>query len=148
MICMFLGHKDTPDSVKPYLKEAILKLITERGIKQFYVGNNGNFDFYAQRMLKEIAQTHTEVEYGIVLSYIHECAIGGEQEATLYPEGLESTPLRFCISKRNEWLLKRSDFLIAYVAHKFSNSYKWLERARKRGLHIINLAQTMEKVLF
>ena len=52
MICTFFGHRDTPDTVRPLLREVLLDLIEHHGIKQFYVGNQGNFDAMALRLLK------------------------------------------------------------------------------------------------
>ena len=36
---------------------------------------------------------------------------------TIYPEGLEYTPRRFAISKRTQWMVQQSDYVIAYVEH-------------------------------
>ena len=46
MTCSFFGHRDAPDTVRGILKDTVLKIIDEKGIKKFYVGNNGNFDFW------------------------------------------------------------------------------------------------------
>lgn len=75
-----------------------------------------------------------------MLSRIDEQAIGGEQEATVFCEGMERALPRFAVSKRNDWLLKNADMLIAYVSHRFSNCEKLLSRARKREIRILNLA--------
>lgn len=49
----FIGHADTPYSVKEKLKEAIISLITEHGADTFYVGNQGNFDRMTIHTLEE-----------------------------------------------------------------------------------------------
>ncbi|MBQ3483239.1 MAG: hypothetical protein IJA78_03590 [Clostridia bacterium] len=141
MICTFFGHKDTPIyEIRSALKAVISELIDKTGVLTFYVGNNGNFDFAVQSILKELASEKENIKYSIVLSFIGEHALSGDQDVTVFPEGLEKTPPRFAISKRNEWLIQNSDLVIAYTKYSFSNSCKWVEKAKKRGLTVINLA--------
>ena len=139
MNCMFIGHHDAPSKIKNYLSEAILYL-AKKGIKNFLVGNNGNFDDLTQCVLEELSNEGYNLNFNIVLSRVDEGALSRNQNATVFPEGLENIPPRFSISKRNNWLIKNSSFLIAYVKHGFSNSGKILEKARKKGLYILNLA--------
>ena len=140
MTCIFFGHRDTPISVKNEIEKAIINLI-EQGVDQFYVGNNGIYDLLVQSILKNYAIVRKDFEYSIVLSHVGEIAISGEQEKTILPEGLETVPPKYAISKRNEWMLKKGDLILAYVQHRYSNSYKWFEKARKKGLCVINLAR-------
>ena len=140
MNCMFIGHHDAPSKIKNHLREAILYLVKEKGISNFWVGNNGNFDYLAQCVLEELSNEGYDLNFNIVLSRIDERALSGNQNATVFPEGLENSLPRYSISKRNNWLIKNSSFLIAYVKHGFSNSGKILEKARKKGLYILNLA--------
>lgn len=140
MNCTFFGHRDAPSTIKPRLKETIMQLLNE-GIKHFYVGNNGSFDLLAQESLAELANDGLDIKYNIVLSYINELAMSGNQQATIFPEGQELAIPKFAISKRNEWLLNNSSVVIAYVRYSVSNSYKYIEKARKNGLAVVNLAK-------
>ena len=138
MVCTFFGHKDAPSSIKMRLEEIIEALINE-GVKNYYVGNNGNFDFYVQGVLENIVKKHNDIRFSVVLSTINETAIGTKQKYTLFPEGLENALPKFAISKRNDWMINNSQIVITYVRHNFSNSPKWLEKAKKKGLGVINL---------
>ena len=142
MICTFFGHRDAPETIKNSLKSAIIRLIDEQGVRRFYVGNNGNFDFLAQRVLEEISKEENSLEFAIVLSSPCEKAVWGMQEQTLFPEGLEFSLPRFAISKRNDWLIKNSDFVIAYVKHSHSNAYRWVKKAERRGLKVISISDS------
>ena len=137
MICTFFGHRDTKESIKTELKSTIIKLI-ENGVNCFYVGNNGNFDLLAQVVLLELQKSHN-IDFKIVLSYINERAISENQEATIFPEGLEAVPYRFAISKRNEWLIRHSNYVVSYCTNRFSNCHKWIEKSIKKGLIVICL---------
>ena len=116
-------------------------------MREFLVGNNGNFDFYAQCVLRELKTEGYGICFDIVFSHLGENALSQNQSETVFPEGLEKALPRFAISKRNDWLIKNSSYLIAYVVHTFSNSYKWMQKASKRGLKIINLADQKKKDL-
>ena len=138
MTCTFFGHRDTPDNIKAALKEAIIQQI-EKGVEVFYVGNNGNFDYLAQCILEEICNKHEKIKYFVAISKLGEQAIL-KKAVTILAEGLELVPAKFAISKRNEWLVKKADTAIVYYKHTFSNTYKLAEKAKKRGLKVINIA--------
>ena len=139
MTCGFMGHRDAPNEVKKIM-EAMVDAVIEKGVKDFYVGNNGNFDLYAQQVLERRC-SKTSLQYYILLSFPFEKALSGMQERTLYTEGLEKTPLKFAIAKRNDYLIKKSDVLIVYQKYSFSNCYKLVERALRAGKIVINLAE-------
>lgn len=139
MNCCFIGHSNTPFEIRNKLNEILVGLISE-GVSDFYVGNNGNFDWLVQDLLVNLIKKGHHINLYIVLSYINEESIRAEQKYTLYPEDLDNIPLRFAISKRNDLLIKNSQILVAYVRHHFSNSHKWIDKAKKKGLKIINLA--------
>ena len=139
MNCCFIGHADTPFEIRSKLKDTLTVLISE-GVFDFYVGNNGNFDLLVQDVLIEMIKAGQSINLNVVLAYPNEESIRAEQKYTLYPDGLDNTPLRFAISKRNDLLIKNSQIIVAYVRHRFSNSHKWIKKAKKKGLKIINLA--------
>ena len=49
----------------------------------------------------------------------------------LYSE-IEKVPPKFAIIKRNEWMIDKSDFLIAYVEHNWGGAYRTLECAKRK----------------
>ena len=138
MICTFFGHRDAPFSLKSELKSAINKAIS-MGATTFYVGNNGNFDLLCQQVLSEILKIRDGFNYYIVASHIYEKALFGKQEQVIFPEELEGVIKRFAICKRNEYMLKRSSFVVSYIRTPASNSYKLVEKAKKTGLTVIEI---------
>ena len=138
MICTFFGHKNAPVSVKEALKTEILRLVDE-GVVEFYVGNNGNFDYYVQEVLLYISTIRQDIKFSVVISYLNERVMNKMDNLSLFPEGLEKALPKFAISKRNEWLIKNSDIAIVYVKNRFSNSYKIMMKAIKKGVMVVNL---------
>ena len=124
----------------------IENLITEYGVNVFYVGNNGQFDDLVAEVLRKLKSRNPQISYSIVLAYLPE----KKQEynplsdiETIYPEGLEDTPPRFAISKRNKWMVQQSEYVIAYVEHSFGGAAQFTEYARKKHRMVINLADLM-----
>jgi len=140
MNCILFGHRNAPSSLREPLKAEILKLIDEERINKFYIGNNGDFDYLGQCVLREVACARAGVNFYIVLSFMGETALSGEQGATVFPEGLETAPPKFAIYKRNEWLIKNAACAIVYVESEISNCYRLMCKAARRGVRITNLA--------
>ena len=140
MVCTFFGHKNAPASAKKILKTEILRLVDE-GVVEFYVGNNGNFDYYVQEVLLDISTICPDIKFRVVISYLNERVMKKMDNFSLFPEGLENALPRFAISKRNEWLIKKSDVAIVYVKNTFTNSYKLMVKAIKKGIKVINLGE-------
>ena len=143
MVCTFFGHKDTPDKIREPLAKLIRRLIIERGVNKFYVGNQGKFDSLVYSVLKEIKKDYSQIQYCIVLAYMplrNNNLYKDFYECTIYPDGLEKTPAKFAILKRNEWMVKKSDIVVSYVTDKASNSYKFVEYAIKHNKEVINIA--------
>ena len=53
--CTFFGHSDTPFSVEEKLKSVLIDLIQTKEVRRFYVGNHGNFDKIARKVLRELS---------------------------------------------------------------------------------------------
>ena len=147
MICTFFGHRDAPESIKPLLREVLLKLIENQGITQFYVGHQGNFDTMARSLLVEFEQTHG-IRYEIVLAYLpkkedpHIAAYH-----IILPEGIETVPPRFAIEYRNKWMIDHSDIVVTYVTHPFGGAAKFKEMAQKKKKTIIEIADYLYAAL-
>lgn len=64
----------------------------------------------------------------------------GEYDEVLYAE-IENVPKKYAIVKRNQYMVRQSDFVIAYVTLKFGGAYEMLNYANKLGKKYINLAE-------
>lgn len=138
--CCFFGHRDSPESIKPKLKDNIVNLITKYNVSNFYVGNNGNFDSIVISLLKEIVNEYPDVSFNIVIAYLPKELESKQEKNTLYPFGIESVPKRYCISWRNKWLIDHSQFVICYVTHITGGAAKLMEIAIKKNKTVINIS--------
>ncbi len=132
-VTMF-GNKNTPESIKPILRETLVRLI-EEGADDFYVGNHGSFDHHAASVLSELAALYP-IRWAVVLAYLpRETA----DYPTIYPEGLERVPPRYAILRRNYWMIDACDVVIAcmkYASHGTGRAIDYADKKHKRILFI------------
>ena len=136
----FFGHRDVTHDIRAKLQFIIEQLITEEQINSFYVGHQGQFDSMVYSILKEFGKKYPQIRYTVVLAYMpdeHIKEVYGED--TLYPDGLETVPRRFAISKRNDWMIQHSGYAVCYVHKITGGAAKFRDKAEKKGLRVIDV---------
>ena len=136
----FFGHREVTHNIRPKLTAIIEKLITEDDVTDFYVGNQGQFDSMVYSVLKELKANYPQIRYSVILAYMpdeHIKEIYGEN--TLFPDGMESVPKKFAISKRNDWMILHSGFAVCYVYKITGGAPKFREKAEKKGLRVMQV---------
>lgn len=142
MTCTFFGHRDTPESVRPALRKVLTELIEKRGADEFYVGSQGRFDAMVRGELKKLKDSHPQIRYAVVLAYMPgEKTLWDPLEGveTVYPAGLESTPQKFAIDKRNRIMVDWSDIVVTYVRYSWGGAAKFKSLAQRKGKEVIEL---------
>ena len=127
--CFFIGHREAPESIYPELAQTVEQLIGQ-GVADFYVGNYGNFDRLAARVVIAAKQQRPEVRLTMLLPYHpaeREVVLPPGFDGSLYPPGMESVPRRFAIPRANRWMVEHCTHLVAYVTHPASNAGKVVE---------------------
>ena len=138
--CCFFGHREVTHYIREKLTAIIENLITETGVIEFYVGHQGQFDSMVYSVLKELKVKYPHIRYIVVLAYMPDSYIKEVYgEDTLFPDGMESVPKKFAISKRNAWLIQHSGFAVCYVHKITGGAVKFREKAEKRRLQIIDV---------
>lgn len=102
--CALFGHHDSPDYIRPVLRQKICSVLEVEPDCCFLVGNQGRFDALALSVFKELEHQGGSIDYSVVLAYLPEdkSKLPAASEHTLYPEGIETVPKRFAISWRNK----------------------------------------------
>ena len=149
MIISFCGHSTyiTNEQDKLMILELLEKLGKNEQI-DFYLGGYGNFDSFARLCATEYQKTHPDSKLFFITPYLddHYSKLEYAEElydGTIYPE-LENVPRRYAISKRNEWIVNHSDYVIAYISHTFGGAYKTLLYAKKHDKPYTNLNGDIE----
>ena len=85
------------------------------------------------------------MRYAVVLAYMpSEHPVLGDTSDTMLPEGIELVHPRYAISWRNNWMLQKSDFVVAYVAHSWGGAAQYVRKASRSGKTVINLYHSQE----
>lgn len=137
--CTFFGHRDCPEEVRGQVQRVVEDLILHHGVDSFYVGHQGRFDAIVRGVLRQLEQEYPQICYGVVLVDVPK---GWEDTSdTMLPEGIEAIHPRYAIDWRNNWMLKRSDFVVTYITHSWGGAAKFAQKARKDGKTVIDLPQ-------
>ncbi|MBE5765429.1 MAG: hypothetical protein E7339_07555 [Clostridiales bacterium] len=149
MIITFFGHSNFTENLA--VKEEIFNLLKERingEMVTFYIGGYGNFDNFALKICKEYKSTNN-AKILFVTPYLGDWLnkrkeyFETEYDEILYPD-IENSPLKYAIIKRNEWMVKRSDLIIAWVNVRFGGAYNALLYAKRKNKEYINLFKDFE----
>ncbi len=141
--CTFFGHKNTPQEIEPTLRSVLIDLIENKKVNSFYVGNQGHFDYMVRKALKQLKLDYPHISYAVVLAYMPIKKTDYEDYSdTIFPDGLESVPPKYAISKRNRWMIDKSDFVVTYVKRIVGGAAQFKELAEKKGKTVINLADS------
>ena len=128
MIITFIGHSfvSSHDRIKKEVKERIRKIGAGAEKITCYLGGYGAFDEICACACRELKKENERVEVVYITPYfslseqekIKEMQRRRLYDATVYPP-IENVPLRFAVLKRNEWMIKNADLIIAYVDHTY-----------------------------
>ena len=148
MIITFAGHSfiSSKDKIKKIVKEQMRNNIKDSTSVTCYLGGYGDFDALCANVCRELKQEFTFIEIVYVTPYISlseqtkikEMQKYGLYDASIYPP-IESTPPKFAILKRNEWMIEKADIVITYVDRNFGGAFKSLQTAKRRKKKVINI---------
>ena len=154
MIITFAGHSSvsSPQKVKKIVKEQIQSSIVGAELVTCYIGGYGDFDDICACACRELKQKYGNIEIIYVTPYMNSSQMAkikdmqrfGLCDGSTYPP-IEKVPLRFAIAKRNEWMIKESDLVIAYVNREYGGAYKSFRVAKRKGKKIINICDLLSK---
>ena len=146
MNCCFIGHGS---NIKDGVYEKILSEVSalvELGVTNFLCGGYGDFDKLCIRAVGEVKLTHSQIHNYIILAYNtqsqinrykYEIANYGAEPIFPFKDELNS---RSAISIRNQFMIDKSNFCIAYVYNNFGGAFKSFDYAMSKNKEIINLA--------
>ena len=148
MTITFVGHSHIflKNKIKEIVKEQILCNVTDFGTVVCYLGGYGDFDDICACVCRELKQEYTNIEVVYVAPYmsisqqtkIKEMQRCGLCDSSIYPP-IENAPPKFAIVKRNEWMVRNADLIIAYMEHNWGGAYKTLQAAKRERKRIINV---------
>ena len=151
IIITFCGHSSVPNKEETMRKlvQQLTGVVSEIPAEQciiFYCGGYGDFDYCAEKATLEIKKAfpRRDIKRFYITPYIddsHKERLNDMEkrfDGTVYPP-LESVPLKFAISKRNEWMIDQADVFVSGVTHDWgggATTLKYAERKKKRIISV------------
>lgn len=145
MIITFCGHSKYSEGATDESK--LLTLFDELSNGEditFYLGGYGDFDAFCKKCAKQYKALHPNAKLLFITPYLDKWLddrreyLQREYDGIIYPE-IENVPLRYAISKRNEWMVREADHVIAYVRSHYGGAYQTLLYAHKHNKPYTNL---------
>ena len=153
MIITFVGHSTVPlrDKVRQAVLTQMRDLISDSEQILCYLGGYGDFDEICASVCKELKSEYKGTELVFVTPYldlserrrIKDTVDQKIYDSVLYPP-IENVPPKFAISKRNEWMVRNADAVIAFVTHCYGGAYQSLRIADRIGKKIVNVADHLD----
>lgn len=148
----FIGHREVDDFrfVEDQLERVVAELIDTKEFVEFYVGRNGEFDIMVASVIKRMQRDRGTSNNSLILVIPYPIADMEDMEKyydeVWYPDELYGVHYKAAITKRNEWFVKNSDLLVAYVERDKGGAYECLKAAEKTKIDIIRIdRESIEK---
>ena len=137
----FIGRSECYGIDEGQVRREISKLI-ESGVTDFISGGMGNFDWMCARIVFDLKKKYPQIRNYLVIPYLSFNIRDPKYlDSVVYPEGFEKYHFKAAIPARNRYLIDNSSYAICYVTHGWGGAAQTLERAKKKGLAIINLGE-------
>ena len=151
-VASFFGHGDYKETeeLKNQIKSAIVDSIENKGIDTFYLGGYGSFDYCCARYVNEVKTQFPHIKSFLIIPYLDKKQdeydkkyIAETFDGTMFPP-LENVPLRYAISKRNEWIVNQSNYIFFYINRSWGGACKSFEMAIRKKKNFINFGTKKE----
>lgn len=156
-VCSFAGYvqdfNNTDDEkLKLVIKKQIRNLINNHSVVEFYVCAESNFDLLCIDCMEEIKREYTSVKLCLMLSeFSHDTELD-KYLLNLFDEvvylSIRKLSPQYTLFQKNDWLIEKSDFLIAYLNKNFSCSKKLIKYTDESGQLIVDNLNEQNLILF
>ncbi len=147
MTITFIGHRQAP--ITKTLESKLIQTIEENILEEnvsFYCGGYGNFDNACAKIVASLKSKYPTIQSFYITPYIGKNAQSrleiikqtGWFDDIIYP-ALENVPLKFAITKRNEYMINSADLVIAYIYRTMGGAYTSYLYAKRKKKKIICL---------
>ena len=154
MTISFVGHScvNSRKRVREIVKEQIQNITIDTDVVTCYLGGYGDFDEICASVCRELKKVCKNIDVVYVTPYIslseqlkiREMLNRGLYDRSIYPP-IENVPPKFAIIRRNEWMVKNADIVIAYINHSYGGAYRSFEAAKQNKKKIVNICDFFKK---
>lgn len=139
MIVAFFGHREIIHSEELSVKlETVIRNLIHDGADEFLLGGYGAFDVLAAKTVRKLKTDYPQIHSTLVLAYLNHDYDNDLYDETVYPP-LEKVPMKYAITKRNEWIINKADIIVSYVEHGWGGAASARNFAKRKKKKIISI---------
>ncbi len=96
----------------------------------------------AAAVVHGLRKKYPEIQLLLLLPYYppRDTELPERYAGTIYPEGMELVPKRAAVAEANRYMIRNSEYIIAYAKQTVGNTRKRIRYAEKHGKRIVNPA--------
>ncbi|MBQ3431594.1 MAG: hypothetical protein IJG23_02300 [Clostridia bacterium] len=142
--CCGFGHRELYENIDDLVKREILFAIS-LGCSIFYTGGMGAFDSAFSRAVRECKKEYPHIRLFLVVPYITKQMQRNKEyyeknyDEILKPAVLDNVHPKYAITKRNHWMVQKSNLIIGYTRVSFGGAYDTLQYAKRQGKPLIEI---------
>ena len=142
--CCGFGHREVFENLSDRISSAV-RMAAEQGCEIFYTGAMGRFDEMFSSEVRALKKDFPNIKLIRVMPYMtNEIKTQGDYLYTLYdgilvPTELADVHYKAAITKRNQWIIQRSELVIVYTRRNFGGAYNAKRYAERMNKGIITI---------
>ena len=131
-VCTFAGHREVYQAnIADKLDEAISRIIKNDDCFRFLVGGMGDFDGMCSSAVRRAKRNYPnkQISLELILPYLTQELNENKSyyeisyDDVVVPIELAGVHYKSAITKRNRWMVDKSDWMIAFVYRDFGGAY-------------------------
>ncbi len=144
-VCCGFGHREVLYDIKNDLYNIVIRLVAERSVSIFYTGGNGEFDALFSSAVRRAKRIYPNIKLYLVKPYML-TSLNKDREYyethyddVIIPQELMGCHPKSAITKRNRWIVDKSNYVIAFVPRGFGGAYtavKYAEKFKKTVIYL------------
>ena len=157
--CCFTGHRNIKvnKELKGRLWETLIRLVEEYGVTDFYAGGAVGFDTLCEKAVLALKKDYPAVRLHLILPCLpqNQSKMWSEEEKITFDrickaadscEALSEKYYQGCMKKRNEELVRNSDYCVCYYNSEDprSGTGQTVRMCEKNGITVINIYESPE----
>ena len=145
VVCMFCGHRNVTDKekMKKIVTEIIIDLIENKGVDVFLCGGMGDFDDICSQCVGDLKVRYHHIKQYLIIPYMTRKFEESSYKYFMFNDvikpDLGNVHPKAAIVKRNQWMVDKSEYIVAFVQREFGGAFNTLKYGIEEGKKIVRV---------
>lgn len=144
-ICTCFGHREIYTDVSRDLSELLENLILSHGVTEFWTGGRGSFDESFSLAVRVLKRRYPDIKLILIVPYFssdlntHKQLYESLYDDVVIPDILANVHPKAAITKRNQWMIEKCDYVITFVYRDFGGAHIAKKYAKQLGKTVFEI---------